>query len=207
MYAINHAATALLIKKKYTSVPLFALLVSVQLMEILWVFFNYLGIEHFSVVNGLVHLDYLPYSHSIFSGLIVSILCFLVVNFILKDNKLAVAISLGIISHILIDIFFHEKDIQLTPFSSSPVFGLGILKIPLFNFILEILYGLFCWWYYNGSRKLLLTIIGFNLINLPFMFARGYILTIFVRIPALLPSVILFQILITWYFIYKYNRK
>lgn len=207
MYAINHAATALLIKKKYTSVPLFALLVSVQLMEILWVIFNFLGIEHFSVVNGLVHLDFLPYSHSIFSGLFVSILCFLVVYFILKDNKLAIAISIGVFSHILIDIFFHEKDIQLTPFHSTPVFGLGILKIPVLNFFLEMIYGIFCWWYFNGNKKLLLTIVCFNLINLPFMLAHGDILTIFVKIPALLPSVILFQILITWYFIYKYSRQ
>ena len=45
MFAIDHAATALLIKRRYPSVPLTPILVSVQAMELAWVGFNYLGIE------------------------------------------------------------------------------------------------------------------------------------------------------------------
>ena len=44
MYAINHAATALLIKKKEPSSPLLILLISVQLVEIFWVIFSYLEV-------------------------------------------------------------------------------------------------------------------------------------------------------------------
>jgi hypothetical protein len=51
MYAINHAATALLIKKKQPTAPILLLLISVQLVEIFWVIFNYLGWEHFAVSN------------------------------------------------------------------------------------------------------------------------------------------------------------
>jgi hypothetical protein len=37
MFAINHAATALIVKKIYPDVPMAMILVSVQLIEILWV--------------------------------------------------------------------------------------------------------------------------------------------------------------------------
>ena len=57
MYAINHAATALLLKKKAPAAPLWPLLVSVQLVELLWVLFNYIGIEYFTIRDGHLHLD------------------------------------------------------------------------------------------------------------------------------------------------------
>ena len=40
MFAINHAATGLIIKKIYPDVPMAIILVSVQLIEILWVVLN-----------------------------------------------------------------------------------------------------------------------------------------------------------------------
>jgi len=70
MYAIDHAATALLIKKRSPQVPLFLLLISVQLVELLWVLFKYIGVEYFSVSHGRMHLDFLPYSHSVFAGVV-----------------------------------------------------------------------------------------------------------------------------------------
>lgn len=40
MFAINHAATALIVKSRYRDAPLIPLLVSVQVVELLWVAFN-----------------------------------------------------------------------------------------------------------------------------------------------------------------------
>ena len=42
---IDHAATALLVKRRYPAVPLALLLISVQAMELTWVGLNYLGVE------------------------------------------------------------------------------------------------------------------------------------------------------------------
>ncbi|SMO35877.1 hypothetical protein SAMN06265171_101269 [Chryseobacterium rhizoplanae] len=207
MYAINHAATALLIKKNNPKLPLFPLLVSVQLVEVFWVFFNYLGWEHFSISGGRVHLDFLPYSHSVFSGIAAAVLSFCVINWGYKNRKLALAFAIGVLSHVVIDVIFHEKDIQLSPFSAKPVLGLGILDYPILNFIIEFAYGIFCWWYFKGNKALLWVIIIFNIIDLPIMLAHGDALNPFVRYPFLLPSVILFQILITWYFVYRYAHS
>ncbi|MGG5210011.1 hypothetical protein ACQWU4_13860 [Chryseobacterium sp. MIQD13] len=204
MYAINHAATALLIKKNAPKLPLFPLLVSVQLVEVFWVFFNYVGWEHFSISGGKVHLDFLPYSHSIFSGIAAAVLSFCVINWGYKNRQLAIAFAIGVVSHVMIDVIFHEKDIQLSPFFAKPVLGLGILDYPILNFIIEFAYGLFCWWYFKGNKALLWTIIIFNVLDLPIMLSHGDALTPFVNYPFLLPSVILFQILITWYFVFRY---
>jgi hypothetical protein len=207
MYAINHAATALLVKKKVPSSPLLILLISVQLLEIFWVIFSYSGWEHFSVLNGKLHLDFLPYSHSVFSGVVAALISFAIINWGYKNRKLAIAFSIGVLSHTILDVIFHEKDIRLSPFSDTPVWGLGIIDYPILNFTLEFIYGIFCWWYFKGSKALLTVIIVFNIIDLPIMLAHGNMLKPFEQYPLILPSFILFQILITWYFVWRCSRK
>ena len=207
MYAIGHAATALLIKKKLPAASIFPLLISVQLVEIFWVIFNYLGWEHFTVTNGKLHLDFLPYSHSVFSGVVAALISFAIINWGYKNRKLAVAFAIGVLSHIVIDMVFHESDIRLSPFSAIPVWGLGIIDYPILNFVLELMYGICCWWYFKGSKALLTVIVVFNIIDLPIMLAHGTMLKPFEQYPFILPTFILFQILITWYFIWRYSSN
>jgi hypothetical protein len=207
MYAINHAATALLLKKKEPSAPIWPLLISVQFVELLWIIFNYTGIEHFSITNGKLHLDYLPYSHSVFTAMVIAILSYAIIRWGFKNKLLAPVFALGVLSHVVLDILFHEKDIQLSPFSGTPAWGLGIIEYPWLNFILEFAYGIFCWWYFKGSRALLITIVILNTINLPVMLASGKMLDTFINYPFLLPTFILFQILYTWYFVARFSQK
>jgi len=206
MYAINHAATALLIKKGKPELPLLPLLIAVQLVEILWVIFNYLGIEHYSVTAGKLHLDFLPYSHSIFSGVLIAALSYITIEKGYGNKKLAIAFSIGVLSHIAIDLIFHEHDIRLSPFANNPVWGLGIIKYPLLNFILELLYGIACWWYFRGNKRLLAVIVIFNVADLPSMFAHGSILEPLNQHRFILPTFILLQIILTWYFVWRYAK-
>ena len=206
MYAINHAATALLLKKNEPAAQMWPLLISTQIVEVLWILFNYLGIEHFSISGGRLHLDYLPYSHSIFSSVVISILSYAIIRWRFRNKKLALIFAFGVISHVVLDVIFHEKDILLSPFSSRPVWGLGIIDFPVLNFILEFFYGVFCWWYFKGSKRLLVVIMVFNTLDLPVMLASGRTLNIFAKDPFLLPTFILLQIVLTWYFVAKYSR-
>ncbi|SHH73028.1 hypothetical protein SAMN04488109_5009 [Chryseolinea serpens] len=206
MYAINHAATSLLLKKDRQAVPILPLLISTQVVELFWVVFNYLGIEHFSVSNGKLHLDFLPYSHSIFSSVLLSLISYGIIRWIIRNKPLALPFALGVLSHVALDILFHEKDIQLSPFSQTPVWGLGIISFPFLNFVLEFLYGIFCWWYFKGNTRLLAAILIFNVLDLPVMLASGESLDIFIVHPALLPTFILLQILISWYLVAKFSR-
>lgn len=206
MYAINHAATSLLLKKDRPNVPILPLLISTQVVELFWVAFNYLGIEHFSVSNGKLHLDFLPYSHSIFSSVLLSLMAYGIIRWIIKNKALALPFALGVLSHVVLDILFHEKDIQLSPFSETPVWGLGIISFPVLNFVLEFLYGIFCWWYFKGNRRLLTAIVMFNILDLPVMLASGDSLNIFIDYPAILPTFIVLQIVISWYLVARFSK-
>lgn len=206
MYAINHAATSLLLKKHRPNVPILPLLISTQVVELFWVAFNYLGIEHFSVSNGKLHLDFLPYSHSIFSSVLLSLIAYGIIRWIIKNKALALPFALGVLSHVMLDILFHEKDIQLSPFSGTPVWGLGIISFPVLNFVLEFLYGIFCWWYFKGNKRLLAAIVIFNILDLPVMLASGDSLNIFIDYPAILPTFIVLQIVIAWSLVAKFSR-
>ncbi|MDO6433744.1 hypothetical protein Q4E93_24275 [Flavitalea sp. BT771] len=205
MYAIDHAATALLVKKKFPASPMFPLLVSVQLVELFWVLFNYTGLEYFSVANGRLHLDFLPWSHSICSALVLAALSYIILYRSYKKHDIALAFAIGVLSHVAIDLVFHEHDIRLTPFTEKPAWGLGIIDHPLLDFTVELLYGICCWWYFKGSKKLLITIVIFNVLDLPIMLASGDSLNPIDRHHYLLPSFILFQILVTWYFIWQFS--
>jgi hypothetical protein len=70
MFAVDHSATALLIKRRFPSVSMTPLLISVQAMELAWVALNYPGLERTTTAVAVrsvadVHLAYIPYSHSV----------------------------------------------------------------------------------------------------------------------------------------------
>ncbi|MBI3523910.1 MAG: hypothetical protein HY066_05175 [Betaproteobacteria bacterium] len=173
MFAINHAATALIIKQRYPKVPLMWLLLSVQFVEILWVLFNYLGIERTSteaVVNTVseIHLEYMPYSHSIASSLLFAWIAWFIIGKLYKQRDAAVAIAIGILSHIVLDVLTHTRDISIIPFLLDQKVGIGLYAMPLAAFFVETAYGLFCWWIFRGGKALLVTILVFNLSNISF---------------------------------------
>lgn len=178
MFAINHAAAALAVKRRYPTVRLVWLLISVQLSEFLWVLFNYLGIEHTTtnqVVRyvGDIHLSYIPWSHSLVSGAGLALLAWLLAEKGLRRPLLGRALGVAIVSHIVLDVVVHARDIQLAPGLSEPKLGFGLYQnAPLIAFALEFGFGIWCWWYYRGSKGLLAIIVVFNLANLSFFTPR-----------------------------------
>jgi hypothetical protein len=208
MYAINHAATALLLKKNYPAVKMFWLLIAVQFIELLWVLFNYLGIEYFTVENSVVHLGYLPWSHSILSTVLFALAAWALIDRGFKNRPLGIAVGLGILSHILLDLLMHEPDIRLFPFASTPAFGLNIQNIPILAIFVETGWGVFCWWYFKGNKRLFAAILILNLMNVPTIFrlTPGSIATID-KAHFILPTFILFQILLTWCAVWFFSRE
>ncbi|MDX1813042.1 MAG: metal-dependent hydrolase [Gammaproteobacteria bacterium] len=213
MFAINHAATALVVKKKYPQAPLWLLLISVQLMEMLWVVFNYLGLEYSSTnatVSSVldVNLSHMPYSHSVFSTLVVAFIAWLVLSKWFHKPKIALAVILAISSHIILDLLTHTQDIALSPFQENEKLGLGLYGIPMMAFIIETLYGVLCWWIYQGSKLLLIIIVLFNLVNITF-FSTALIGPEFLLAnePLLLTSIVLVQIVVTLTLIGVFSRK
>jgi LexA-binding, inner membrane-associated putative hydrolase len=172
MFAVDHAATALLIKRRFPSVPLTPLLLSVQAMELAWVGLNYLGVEYTTTEASVrsvadIHLAYMPFSHSVATAAAGALFAWLIVEKGLGRPWLGRAIGLGIFSHLVLDLVTHAPDIALWPGSASPMLGIGLYnRAPMWGFALEMIYGLVCWWVYRGSGSLLALIVLGNFANI-----------------------------------------
>jgi hypothetical protein len=172
MFAMDHAATALLVKRRYPSVPMTVLLVSVQAMELAWVGLNYLGIERTTTEATVrsvadIHLAYMPYSHSVGTAVGAAVLAWLIIEKGFGRAALGRAIGFGIVSHLILDLATHAHDIVLWPAWSTPKLGLGLYEAaPFAAFVVEFLYGIFCWYVYRGSAGLFALISLGNLANL-----------------------------------------
>jgi hypothetical protein len=206
MYAITHAATALVVKKRFPSAPMWPLLVSVQAIELLWVVFVSVGIEHVSYTPDTVHLDFLPYSHSVGSTAVIALMAWLVVRYRQHQPALAVALVLGVASHVVLDLVHHEPDIALLPLAAGPRFGLGLATWPIVDLVVELLYGTMCWYVFGGGKGLLVAIVGFNLMNIPLMFPRPGTGAMLAERPLALPAIILVHIVLTWIAVWYFAR-
>src|SRR5262245_39667899 len=120
MFAVDHAATALLIKRRYPAVAITPVLISVQAMELAWVALNYLGIEHTttaSTVNSVadIHLAHMPYSHSVATAVGAAIVTWWIIERGFGRRQLGRAVAIGIVSHLVLDLATHASDIALWP--------------------------------------------------------------------------------------------
>jgi hypothetical protein len=208
MFAINHAATALLIKRGFSDVPIAWILISVQLVELIWVLLNYLGIERTRTEKtvryvGDIKLQHMPYSHSVASMLGISVLSWVIVGKVFNMPEVGLAFGIGVASHLILDLLTHTKDIAIAPFIDKPKIGLGLYaNLPIPAFVLEVAYGVFCWWVYRGSGALLAVIVVFNFMNFS-MFSRTLsgMEKMMANRPSLITTVVLIQIVVTLAFV------
>jgi membrane-bound metal-dependent hydrolase YbcI (DUF457 family) len=214
MFAIDHAATALLIKRRYPAVPITPVLLAAQAMEFAWVALNYLGVERTTtepVVRSVadIHLAHIPYSHSVAIPVLAALLAWLVLERGFGRAALGRAVGLGIVSHLVLDLATHAHDIVLWPGHPQPALGLGLYgEAPLAAFVVELAFGIFCWWVYRGGRGLLAVIVLGNLANIslfsaaipgPEVFLAGR--------PLLIVTFILVQIVVTLALVGAFARR
>jgi hypothetical protein len=207
MYAIAHASTALAIKRRWPTAGLWPLLISVQAIELLWVLFVYTGIERPEYTANAVHLNFLPYSHSIGSTICVALGFWAYARDALGNRTLATALAVGVMSHVVLDIIHHEPNIMLLPAAIGPRLGLNLQGVPALDFTVELLYCVACWWIFRGTIGLLVAIVLLNVIDLPLMLPQPGTGTMLAAHPAILPTVILFQILLSWIVVWLLARK
>src|SRR4029434_3563647 len=115
-------------------------------------------------------LAYMPYSHSVGTALVAALAAWLIIAKGFSRAVLGRAVGLGIMSHLILDLLTHGHDIVLWPGLASPKLGLGLYDAaPFVAFLVELIYGIFCWRVYQGSRGLLALIVVGNLANLSFL--------------------------------------
>jgi membrane-bound metal-dependent hydrolase YbcI (DUF457 family) len=173
-------------------------------MEIWWTILNFLRIEETTTEKevryvGDLHLSYMPFSHSIATMVDVALLSWLIISKGLSQPDIGIAVGIGVISHLILDLITHSNDIPIAPFIKGPKFGLGLYaKYPMVAFVLEMGYGIFCWWIYKGGWALFAIIVVFNLANISmFSSAVAGVEKHMANRPILITSVILVQILVT----------
>jgi hypothetical protein len=172
MFAVDHAATALLIKRRFPAVSLTPILMSVQAMELVWVCFNYIGIERTTTAESVrsvadIQLAYMPYSHSVATAVGGALLVWFIIEKGFGRALLGRVVGIGIASHLILDLATHGHDIVLWPGLAAPKLGLGLyVAAPMVAFFVELIYGTLCWYVYRGGRGLLAFITIGNLANL-----------------------------------------
>lgn len=208
MFAINHAASALIFKEHLKEqVPFIWILLAVQFVELIWVALNLLGIEKVTTEDtvrfvGDINLSYMPYSHSILSSVIIALIAVLVFLVWKRSWKIALIMGLAFLAHIILDILTHAKDLPLG-FSNTHFIGMGLYSsLPITGFIFELVFGLFCWWYYKGNKALFWVILLFNLANISMFLPQLPGLEHFMaHKPTLIVLVILIQIAVTLFLV------
>ena len=207
MYAIAHAATTLAIRRRVPEAPLWAVLVGVQAVELVWIALSLAGIERASIHDGQIALDFLPYSHSVTSGLVVAALAYAATIGTGRPRRVAWALAIAVFSHIVLDVVHHQRDIRLVPAAWGPRLGTGLLQVPWLDLMIELAYCLACAWWARGGPALYAGMVILNLANLPTMLQLPAVVAPVAAHPALLPILILAQIVITWLFIARFGPR
>ncbi|MGG1678413.1 permease [Neobacillus sp. NRS-1170] len=136
----GHFGLAAAVKAKQPSVPLWALMISTQLLDIIFVPLFISGVETMeSIGNGgkeiLIHAEY---THSLFGALLIACLAG-VLAWIKWGKRGGMVISATVFSHWILDLIVHRADLPIFPgnMGGLPMLGLGLWKWPVVSLSLE----------------------------------------------------------------------
>lgn len=127
---IGHHAVAFASKRYAPKISLGTMFFAVQLADILWPLFLMLGIEHARITPGITVVtpldlyDY-PFSHSLVTLLLWSLLAGGAYWAVRKYKAGALMVGVGVFSHWILDFLTHRPDMPLAP-GSSVFLGLGL---------------------------------------------------------------------------------
>jgi hypothetical protein len=121
--------------------------------------------------HGTLHLEYLPYSHSLLVGLGLGVLLWAALRWVFRRPQIAAVFGWVAASRIVLDVIQHEPNIRLAPWLAHPLLGFNLQANPWLDFAIETALCVGCWTYHRGGRTLLAAILVLNLLNLPLMVA------------------------------------
>lgn len=156
----GHFALAAVVKARQPQVPLWALMLGTQLLDVIFVGLYLAGIESFRVVEGtaggygelIITADY---THSVVGALGISLVA-AIVTAIAWGRRNSVIIGAMVFSHWILDLVVHRADLAVLPGNSGglPRFGLGVWQLPWASAAIElglILVGAFL--YYHAAMR------------------------------------------------------
>src|SRR5687768_2891706 len=156
----GHFALAAVVKARQPQVPLWALMLGTQLLDVIFVGLYAAGIESFRSVDGgqagygelIITADY---THSLVGALGISLVAALV-TMIAWGRRNGIIIGAVVFSHWILDLVVHRSDMAVLPGNSGglPRLGLGLWQWPWVSAAIElgmILVGAFL--YYHAAMR------------------------------------------------------
>ena len=142
---VGHYCAAFVAKRIEPRLPLWSLLLAVQLVDVFWALFILLGIERASLDPALpgnpLVLSYMPYTHSLPATVVWSSSAAVlgVMLWARGEHKLKLGLTLAaaVASHWLLDLLVHRHDLGL--WGDAHKVGLGLWDLPMAAYALEIL--------------------------------------------------------------------
>ena len=161
---VGHYGVAFAAKRASPRLPLGLLFLAVQLLDVLFAVFVFLGIEKLRIVPGFTaynpyDLYWMPYTHSLAGALVWSILAGWL--FWLASGRLprrerrtaSVVLAGAVFSHFVLDVPMHTPDMALWPGAGAPKIGLGLWNHRIASILAELVVLVAGGWIYlRGSR-------------------------------------------------------
>ncbi len=137
----GHFGLAAAVKSREPEVPLWALMLSTQLLDVLFVPLFLMHIETIDPIGnggygqGIIHANY---THSLIGALVIA-LCAGLLAWRPWGRRGALVIAAVVFSHWLLDLLVHRADLPILPgnLGNLPLLGFGLWAFPLVSIILE----------------------------------------------------------------------
>jgi membrane-bound metal-dependent hydrolase YbcI (DUF457 family) len=158
----GHYGLAAGVKRWAPHLPLWALMLSTFLLDVVFIVFNIAGIEYLTPVdpahpdsygNALIHAYY---THSLVGALLIAVIAGWLASR-RWGQRGGIVIATVVFSHWVLDLLVHRPDLPLLPgnVGNLPLLGFGLWQVPVVSALLEltlVLGGAYL--YYRSARQL-----------------------------------------------------
>ncbi len=142
---VGHFGLAAIVKAREPQMPLWALMVATQLLDIIFVILALFGIEKIERVKetqggyGQLVGNHFDYTHSFIGAIIISLLAAIVAG-IPWGRRNGLIVGAVVLSHWLLDLLVHRGDLAILPGNAGdlPRIGLGLWAIPWISIAMEL---------------------------------------------------------------------
>src|SRR6266540_7200744 len=140
---VGHYGVSFAAKRGDRTIPLWALFLAVQLLDVFWSVFVVAGLEKVRIAPGItasnpLDLYYMPYTHSLVAALLWSLgayVAYRAIRAFRASHRAALLVALAVFSHWMLDLVVHRPDLPL--YDNTAKVGLGLWNRPVLAFALE----------------------------------------------------------------------
>lgn len=137
---VGHYGPSFVAKRLAPGVPLWVLFLAVQLLDVLWAIFVFLGLERVRIVPGFTRtnaldLYYMPYTHSLPGAVAWSAAAATVYRWLTGSGRGGIVVGAAVFSHWLLDLLVHRPDLPL--YDNTAKVGFGLWDYPYLTLLVE----------------------------------------------------------------------